>query len=183
MKGDEIVFAHSSDALTNASSWKKYRSIITSVVLFLVFDLLILGLNFYYSFIVERSAQEVGIAARQGVLIQQISKNLSDINLLSVVEHEQNGELAINELKSKAFRQFDELKYANALFQQSLTALKNGGETIGVKGQPVHISAIDLPQAQNRLAQASDIWEPFYGLNNAFIVGYENNNFFLDAIT
>ncbi|MBV7433980.1 Hpt domain-containing protein [Cardiobacteriaceae bacterium TAE3-ERU3] len=183
MKGNEVVSTYSSDVIANTSPWKKYRTIIISVALFLFFDLLILGLNFYYSFLVERSAQEVSIAARQGVLIQQISKNLSDINLLSVVEYEKNSSMDIRELKSQAFRQFDELKYANNLFQQSLSALKNGGETIGVEGQLVSISPIDLPQAHNRLTQANDIWEPFYGLNNAFIKDYENNNFSLSSIS
>lgn len=183
MKGNEVVSTHSSDVLENTSPWRKYRTIIISVALFLIFDLLILGLNFYYSFLVERYAQEVSIAARQGVLVQQISKNLSDINLLSVEEYERNSRVDIKDFKSKAYRQFDELKYANTLFQQSLSALKNGGETIGVEGQLVSISPIDLPQAQKRLTQASDIWEPFYGLNNAFITDYENNNFSLDAIS
>lgn len=169
---------------TAPSGLHKYRTIIISIVLFLLFDLLILGLNYYYSFIVERSTEEINIAARQGSLIQQISKNLSDINLIAEREHmpQRGNEMDTATLQEDVFKQFNELDRANTLFDQSLKAMAYGGQTINAKGQTITLNPINIPKAQSYLQNAITIWEPFLGLNERFISGYKGNQSTLENI-
>lgn len=73
------------------SSLKKYREIIISIVLFLLFNLSILSLNYYQSFKVADSAITINLASQQAGLIQDIAKNLTDINL-TISQRQQTGE-------------------------------------------------------------------------------------------
>ncbi|MDO5686676.1 MAG: ATP-binding protein [Neisseria sp.] len=161
---------------------KKYRTIIISVVLFLVFDLTILGLNYYYSFRVQQSAVEINLAARQTNLIQQIAKTLSDINLLAERDFSNGREVNVVGLKQETYRQFDELKQARDLFDDTLKAFDVGGEVTGVENNPVKVNAIDILSAQNNVEQTKNLWEPFLGLIDNFANGYQRNNLLLDNI-
>ena len=51
----------------------KYRFLVVSIALFLIFDLGVLGLNFYTSGKIAEQTERINLAGRQRTLTQQLS--------------------------------------------------------------------------------------------------------------
>ncbi len=162
--------------------FKKYRALVVSIVVFLLLYIAVLGLNYLQSSYITQSAREIAIAGRQGDLIQQITKNLVDINLIAERMKAKQGKLAIEDLKSEVFKQYDQLSKATRLFDSSLNAFSTGGETLDANDQTVIINKIEVPKAQHNVNMALTIWRPFKGLIHNFTDGYDNNSLELDTI-
>ncbi len=58
------------------SAFKKYKSIIVSVVIFILLDISVLIFNFYISFQISEDAAKINRAGQQRTLSQSITKNL-----------------------------------------------------------------------------------------------------------
>ncbi|MFD1245621.1 ATP-binding protein [Paralysiella testudinis] len=114
--------------------------------------------------------------------MQQISKNLSDINLLAQRDFSQDGSVDVTALKAETYQQFNELTHAKDLFGNTLTVFDQGGSIADASGNQVQIGAIDIASAQKNVALTKELWAPFLGLMDNFTTGYKNNNLQLDNI-
>lgn len=165
-----------------ATGWRKYLTLILSVVAFLLLNITILGLNYYYSFKVEQATKELNTASKQRDLIQQIAKNLSDINLLAQRDFHTNDTLDGAGLKQAAFRQFDQLYTAQTEFNAALDAFDKGGD-LTVDTQTIAITPIDLPKARKSVEQTKELWTPFVGLMDNFKAGDKKGQLTLENIS
>lgn len=127
----------------------KYREIIFAVALFLVFDLGVLVLNFYTSYQIADDATAINLAGRQRMLSQRITKTL-----LSVEADIQTGQSTEETLK--------ELKGASGLFNDTLSAFKNGGSVKGGDDKPVLLKKVETPEGASIIGEAEAIWAPLY---------------------
>ncbi len=162
--------------------FKKYRALMVSIIAFLSLYVAVLGLNYFQSFQISRSAHELAVAGRQGDLIQQITKNLIDINLIAERMEAKKGKLDIKELKSSVFKQYDQLVAATKVFDSSLNAFADGGNTLDASGHKVSIKKTNIAKAQHHIETAIKIWKPFKGLIANFSQGYRQNNLELETI-
>ncbi|WP_131655524.1 type IV pili methyl-accepting chemotaxis transducer N-terminal domain-containing protein [Methylocucumis oryzae] len=100
----------------------KYRTLIVAIALFLVFDLGVLILNFYVSAAISKDAASVNLAGRQRMLSQRMVKGL----LETQIAMEKGEELA---------KPLDELKKSFTLFDDTLNAFSQGGQTMSGNGE------------------------------------------------
>lgn len=125
----------------------KYKGIIVSVALFLILDASVLMMNFYISFEIADDAEGVNIAGRQRMLSQRMMKSLLDYQSTDDYEIK---EISITELNNTI-----------NLFDKTLAAFENGGETKSAKGQPITIGAVTSPASMEAVQKARELWNPF----------------------
>jgi two-component system, chemotaxis family, sensor kinase CheA len=125
----------------------KYKTIVISVALFLIFDLGVLVLNFYISAQIRNDSVGVNLSGRQRMLSQRMAKEM-----FLIEEAHRNG--------TPADETIDSLKQSSALFQKTLTAFENGGDTTGGDGSPVQLKRVEVAEGRAAIERAKTIWSP-----------------------
>lgn len=136
----------------------KYREIIWAVALFLLLDLSVLVLNFYISYQISEDALSINLAGRQRMLSQRLTKSL----LMAQANITRN--LPIEQAMT-------ELKNTTLLFDNTLTAFEKGGRVKGGDGNYVQLSAINLPDGIDLIAQTKLIWIPYISMASPLLNG------------
>jgi signal transduction histidine kinase len=123
----------------------KHREIALAVACFLVFDLVVLVLNFVISYQIAADAQAINLAGRQRMLSQRIAKSLF------ILEAAQpNG---AEEARA-------ELLQSTMLFGTTLETFTHGGTVGGGDGAPVSLGPVQSANGQAILARAAAAWLP-----------------------
>ncbi len=127
----------------------KYRFLVISIALFLIFDLGVLVLNFYTSGKIAEQTELINSAARQRTLTQQMSK-------------------ATLYIKSQKLQLWvyqsglDELRDHYRTFGAALQAFNQGGTIVSPStGLPISISAVSDPEGVAILSRANSLWSEF----------------------
>lgn len=125
----------------------KYKAIVISIALFIVFDTGVLILNFYIAEQFARDAVQVNLAGRQRTQSQLVIKALLQTD---------------NALGSGNYidRPLAELKSSYRTFDETLEAFSKGGTVIGAAGDPVFIPAMTNPHARRLLTETYETWLP-----------------------
>ncbi len=131
------------------SLFGKYRFLVISIALFLIFDLGVLVLNFYTSGKIAEQTELINSAARQRTLTQQMSK-------------------ATLYIKSQKLQLWvyqsglDELRDHYQIFGATLNAFNKGGTIVSPStGLPISIPAVSDPEGVAILSRANSLWSEF----------------------
>ncbi|MCH2189388.1 MAG: type IV pili methyl-accepting chemotaxis transducer N-terminal domain-containing protein [Gammaproteobacteria bacterium] len=127
----------------------KYRFLVVSIALFLIFDLGVLILNFYTSGKLAQQAELINLAGQQRTLTQQMSKSTLYIKA--------------QKLRLWVYQSgLEELREHYTQFGNTLDVLKNGGVIESAEtGLPVKIEAVTSIEGRNILQQATVLWAEF----------------------
>lgn len=127
----------------------KYRFLVISIALFIIFDLGVLILNFYTSGKIAEQTELINLAARQSTLSQQMSK-------------------ATLYIKSQKLQQWvyqsglEELRSHYTLFGETLNALTHGGQATSTEtGEKIHVDPVTTERGRFLLSQANQLWFGF----------------------
>lgn len=153
------------------SGLKKYREIIISIILFMMVNITILSLNYYQSFKVADSAIAITLSSQEAGYIQDIAKNITDINLL-LTENENTEAVNFEQQQKILFKQFNALKNSVKKFDTALTLLQKGG-VLNEDGTQQTIQPIKIPSAVDNLERIHNIWTPFEGMIQRFLNSYD----------
>lgn len=123
----------------------KYRNIIISVALFLIFDMSVLVLNFFISFQIADDASSVNLAGRQRMLSQRMTKSLFDMDY----------NFGDAEARDKAK---EELILSRNLFDTTFIAFDTGAAVMGAGGSMVDIQKPTDLASITALDNARQIW-------------------------
>ena len=125
----------------------KYKTIVISIALFIVFDAGVLILNFYIANQFGRDAVQVNLAGRQRTQSQLVIKALLQTD---------------NALGSGNYidRPLAELKSSYRTFDETLTAFTKGGTVMGADGELVQISATTSAHGRRILTETYETWAP-----------------------
>lgn len=140
----------------------KYRTIVISIALFLLFDLGVLALNFIISSEIRGDAINVNLAGRQRMLSQRSAK------VALQIEDRVTGDRPYE-------KEMQELGLTYRLFDQTLSAFRSGGEATSGAGDAIRIGRIDDDKAQGILDQAAEIWLPYRDAINAVLAAGRAN--------
>lgn len=130
------------------TSFHRYKGILIAVTLFLVFNLSVLGLNFYTSSTLDSDAVSINLSGRQRMLSQRTTKVL----LAMQVDAAQG---KFNEKNTQ------ELNKVVTLFDSTLNAFKNGGSVIGGDEKPVMLRRAQDAVSIKSVDEALRIWQPY----------------------
>jgi HPt (histidine-containing phosphotransfer) domain-containing protein len=131
-----------------AGGWRRYRTIILAVALFLVFDLGVLIVNFVLSARIESDAAAVNLAGRQRMLSQRTVKAL--LLTQGALATAQDPKTPIEELASTV-----------QLFDTTLHAFDRGGSVTGADGKPTELKAVEAEADRNTVTQGLALWVPY----------------------
>lgn len=152
------------------SALNKYRGILIAVTLFLLFNLSVLGLNFYTSSTLDNDAVSINLSGRQRMLSQRTVKALMTIQV----------DAAQGQFNEKNTA---ELKKVTSLFDTTLTAFKTGGSVLGGNEKPVVLNKLNDPIAIKSVDEALQIWQPYKKLLVPVINSTIVDEYSLDAAT
>ena len=151
------------ETASNKINFDKYRGIIISIALFVILDASVLLMNFFISFQVAEDAEAVNIAGRQRMLSQRIMKSLLETQLnVNSLNSQKTVNVSLNELKKSGL-----------LFDQTLKAFAQGGNTLDTSGNEITLTALSQQQSLNTIQKASELWLPLY---NAITVASLDND-------
>ncbi|MBX2849472.1 MAG: type IV pili methyl-accepting chemotaxis transducer N-terminal domain-containing protein [Acidiferrobacterales bacterium] len=131
------------------SLFGKYRFLVISIALFLIFDLGVLVLNFYTSGKIAEQAELINLAGRQRTLTQQMSKATLYIKS--------------QKLQSWVYQSgLDELRNHYNTFGETLRVFNQGGEIESPNtGLPISVQAVESAEGKAILDEASALWVEF----------------------
>lgn len=127
----------------------KYRFLVISITLFLIFDLGVLVLNFYTSGKIAQQAELINLAGRQRTLTQQLSKATLYIKAQKLQQWVYQSGL-------------DELRNHYSVFKRTLDAFHNGGLTPSTEtGELILVNAVIDKESVAILREANILWAGF----------------------
>lgn len=177
----------------SATGLKKYRGLMVLIGLFLILTVGVLVSTFFTTRYFTQQAQITSLATQQGVFIQQMSKNLMDVDLHvqdKVHEHEHEHEhedevraapatqaannfhpdtISLDDLPQESLNRINEIKILKDNFEKSLTAFEQGGEFNGVA-----VPAL-TGKAKKHAQRIREIWNPYLGLIDNFLEDTQRN--------
>ncbi len=122
------------------------KKLLVGIIVFIALDLSILLINYWIAHQVANDAIAINLAGRQRMLTQRITKSLVEFELR---KSDAEAESSIQELRTSA-----------RMFDQTLTAFKQGGHAIGGDGQLVTLHRVKPGSATEMVAQADRLWMP-----------------------
>ncbi len=130
------------------ANFNKYRSLLIAVSLFLIFNTLVLALNFYTSSTLDADAVSINLSGRQRMLSQRTAKILFNMQV--------DASQGVYDSSNTA-----ELKKVVNLFDSTLNAFNQGGEVLGGNEKPVYLNAVTKADEKKQIKNALDIWQPY----------------------
>jgi HPt (histidine-containing phosphotransfer) domain-containing protein len=131
----------------------RYRKIIFAVILFMVADSVVIGINFYNTYKADESAVSINLSGRQRMLSQRMTKVL----LLIERAREADDEPGVAE-------NLKELNLTVGLFDTTLNGFRNGDKVTGGDGHPVFLAQVETPRSRQIVEDTYAIWTPYLGL-------------------
>ena len=179
------------------STLKKYFGLILLVALFLLLTVALLGLSAWTTNRLAKNTQVINVAGEQGASIQQLSKNLMDINLYldaqqntttisasdvqaasepMATQPKQSEQIALSTLPQEALYRLQEIQQIRDRFENTLTAFEKGGVVQARDGSEVTIAAVtNNADAAHNAANIRQIWTPYLGLLDSFLSSNSGN--------
>lgn len=153
---------------------KKYRGILISVALFILLDASVMILNFYVSFEISADAIGINLAGRQRMLSQRMAKSLYALDS----EFKNNATSDSKEFSDAAA----ELKSSKLLFDETLTAFTQGGETHDANKALVVLPQVNSQAGQTTLKTAAELWLPYKISVDTLLADIQDKKDFTDSL-
>jgi len=134
----------------NGSSGKsKYRALILSGSIFIIFQVIALFIVFFAARSYDQDALEVNAAGRQRMLSQRLAKSLYQLQSPSITIEE----------KSNTFK---EAQLAHRVFDETLKAFTDGGDTTGFDWKSkITLRKFDIEEKSSLLNEAWSLWDGY----------------------
>ncbi|MCL2160839.1 MAG: type IV pili methyl-accepting chemotaxis transducer N-terminal domain-containing protein [Betaproteobacteria bacterium] len=136
-----------------SSIFFKYRKIIFAVILFMVADSIVIGINFYNTFKADESAVSINLSGRQRMLSQRMTKALLMTN--RSLEGERDANTKTN---------LQELTLAVGLFDTTLKGFRDGATVTGGDGKPAFLTQVETEESRNLVGKTYKIWDIYMEL-------------------
>lgn len=146
------------------STYEKYKTIVISVILFLIMDVSVLAMNFYISFQVSKDAVSVNLSGRQRMLTQRTAKSLLSIDKFY---NEGNTEEIQKSVK--------ELETVRNLFDSTLHAFQQGAVVTGADGEPVFLQKVSSDEGMQAVEKGLKIWLPYRDKIDSLLKEFKNH--------
>lgn len=127
------------------ASAKKYKSIVVSIIIFILIDISVLAFSFYISYQISQDAAEINLAGRQRTLSQRITKNLLEFERAYHKSRPYDAIIADIEASMQAF-------------DTTLSAFDVGGDVV-VDERIVSVKPLGDPAGRQAIETAKPMWE------------------------
>ena len=133
----------------NTSGKGRYRAILITGAVFILLQVTAMILTFYSSALFSADAVKINMAGRQRMLSQRTAKLLYQLEAAN-----------LNPAEEQAVR--DELKLTHNVFDETLTAFREGGQTLGGDFKtPVTLRQVSTADTQKSVSDADTLWADY----------------------
>lgn len=132
------------------SVFSKYRKIIFAVILFMVADAIVIGINFYNTFKADESAVSINLSGRQRMMSQRMTKALLTLNIAMNAGDVENIKTSLKEL-TLTVRRFD----------RTLMGFRDGAMVTGGDDNPTYLVQVETDKSRQFVAETYVIWKPY----------------------
>jgi signal transduction histidine kinase len=128
----------------------KYRKILFAVILFMIADSIVIGINFYNTYKADESAVSINLSGRQRMMSQRMTKAL-----LTMERTMETGDYdaTVNNLK--------ELTLTVRRFDRTLMGFRDGSMVTGGDDNPVFLPQVETEESHKFVENAYGIWYPY----------------------
>jgi hypothetical protein len=133
-----------------SSIFFKYRKIILAVILFMVADAIVIGINFYNTYKADESAVSINLSGRQRMMSQRMTKALLTMDRSLETGDEDGVKTSLKEL-TLTVRRFD----------RTLMGFRDGAMVTGGDDNPTYLTQVDTDKSRQFVADAYEIWTPY----------------------
>ena len=158
-----------------SGSLNKYRLLLSLISALMLLAVLVLGLSMWTTNQMLAHTKTVDIATRQGILVQQISKNVIDIDLY-LKEANNLGQfmgadtIALSNLPANSITRMKEIPQYAMQFESNLQAFEKGGKILTPEGLEVNIVALpNQSPARDALQKIRQNWTNYQNLINLLV--------------
>ncbi len=123
---------------------EKYKTVLLSVLIFVLIDLSVLVFNFYISYQISQDTIEINLAGRQQTLTQRITKNLLEFE--RAYHKSRDYQLIVEDIES-SMKTFDE----------TLSAFDVGGDIV-IPDRLVTVNPVEAVNARQAIETAKPMW-------------------------
>jgi len=131
----------------------KYRKIIFAVILFMVADAIVIGINFYNTFKADESAVSINLSGRQRMMSQRMTKALLTMDRAMEAGDEEGIKTSLKELTLTARR-----------FDRTLMGFRDGAMVTGGDDNPQFLTQVETDESRKFVSDAYEIWTPYMKL-------------------
>jgi signal transduction histidine kinase len=128
----------------------KYRKIIFAVILFMVADSVVIGINFYNTYKADESAVSINLSGRQRMMSQRMTKALLTM--------ERNMEAGDYDATANNLR---ELAMTVRRFARTLMGFRDGSMVTGGDDNPIYLTQVETDESHEFVRRAYEIWTPY----------------------
>lgn len=136
------------DPFKNLLIDNKYRPILVSIFVFLLFDIGILIPNFFFSNSLKKDAISINLGGKQRMLSQRITKAL-----LQLKNANENG-YSIEKYRTDLF-------VSSELFDENLNAFNKGGYVKSSNGESKYLKSVETDKGREIVKKTLIIWNPY----------------------
>ena len=138
----------------------KYRKIIFAVILFMVADAIVIGINFYNTFKADESAVSINLSGRQRMMSQRMTKVLLTMDrALKVGENEA---LEIPPQDNETLKiSLRELTLTARRFDRTLMGFRDGAMVTGGDDNPQFLTQVETVESTKFVDDAYKIWTEY----------------------
>lgn len=156
-------------------SLKKYRGLMMLMAAFLVLTISLLVINMWANSQMLNHSRIVETATRQNLLLQQISKNIVDIDLYlraSFPENTGDEPISATQLSADAQKRIDEIQQYAVKFENNLRAFEEGGMVSTPEGIIIPIGKNADETTKQHLEKIRQDWRNYNQLIAQFMLDY-----------
>lgn len=168
--------------LAQYSGLKKYHKLLTLIVCFLILTVSMLLVSVYTTRKAAVDAQSVDVAARQGRLLQQIAKNMLDLDLYLTRQMPKAKVIDSKNLSPEILEKIKETDKLRKDFDDVVHAFDKSGVIMLAGNTQVDVSELTSDESKQIIQKVYGTWNPYKGLMDQLSQDIERGTFTLNSV-
>lgn len=175
-------FKQSFKQLKHHHGLKKYQHLLVLIICFLVLTVSMLLVSAYTTRKAAIDAQSVDVAARQGRLLQQMSKNMIDLELYITKNLGRSKNISTQNLSPEILAKIKETQELETAFNDVVRAFDKSGTIMLAGNTQVEVAELKSDESKQVIQKVYGVWNPYKASMDHLFGDISRGQFTLDSV-